>query len=264
MNFSRDVLKKALRNPFHTSYIFVRRNLALGFKNRDKHYRQAYSWNFGKLPSTPLKEILSHFEKETREVRILNPDSNDHSLTGSEAVVLSTLISSLGPTKILEIGTGTGYTSQLMSMNASSECMITTVDLPEIAKTQDLGIRIKEIYWNKSEISNSESSSRLEGLDNVHRIFVDSLNINQAVSGPFDFIFIDGCHDYKYVMNDSLRAYEFIDKKGYLLWHDYRMLPEVSKFLDKLSALHKIFAIEGTRFVIGMVEKPYDKFLSEA
>jgi len=263
MNYSKEVLKKAIRNPFHTSFIFARRNLSLGFKNRDRHYTQTYSWNFGKLPSTPLKEILLHFETEICEAKVLNPDSNDHSLTGSEAVVLSTLISSLRPTNILEIGTGTGFTSLLMSLNAPKECMITTVDLPEVAETKDLGIKIKEIYWNKSDVSNLESSARLNGLENVQRIFVDSMNLNQVLSGPFDFIFIDGCHDYKYVMNDSIRGFEFIDKKGFLLWHDYRMLPEVSKFLDELSAVHKIFAIEGTRFVIGLVDKNYDKFLSE-
>jgi hypothetical protein len=263
MNFSKDVLKRAAKNPLHTAFIFVKRNLSLGFKNRDRHYRETYSWNFGKLPSTPLKEILRHYGVEIHQTKVLNPDSNDHSLTGSEAVVLSTLISSLRPTSILEIGTGTGFTSQLMSLNAPSNARITTVDLPEVIETKDLGIKIKEIYWNKSDVSEVESKERLDGLENVHRVFVDSMNLNLVLSGPFDFVFIDGCHDYKYVKNDSIRGFEFIDKKGFILWHDYRMLPEVSRFLDELSGVKKVFAIEGTRFVIGLVDKSYDKFLLE-
>jgi predicted O-methyltransferase YrrM len=213
-------------------------------------FRIANSWNFGKIPSTNLQEVLRTNKINVKGANVIYPESNSHSLTSSETIALASLVSTLAPTSILEIGTGTGFTAQLMAINAKDDCVITTVDLPESLNAGELGLNIKEIYWNRSQDSYLESNSRLGNLKNVKREFMDSLDLSLKINKEFDFIFIDGCHDLKYVINDSQQALKLIRQGGVILWHDYRMLPEVSKFLDKFSRTRVLFAIEGTRFVI--------------
>jgi polyphosphate kinase len=64
-----------------------------------------------------------------------------------------------------------------------------------------------------------------------------------------DFIFVDGCHTYEYVKNDSERAFKMRSKRGIIVWHDYSSWwPEVMKYLNELSREKNIFAIRGTSF----------------
>jgi hypothetical protein len=71
-------------------------------------------------------------------------------------------------------------------------------------------------------------------------------------------IFIDGCHTEKYVESDTRNALQQLAPGGIIVWHDYGMVPEVSKVVDRFaceSGQMKFAALEGTRLAIG-IHKP--------
>jgi predicted O-methyltransferase YrrM len=181
---------------------------------------------------------------------VLPPEATDHSITIGETLVLASLVASLQPKAILEIGTGTGFTSLIMSINVPITTRVTTIDLPILSTRKTLKTKIKPIYWNQDLDSNSEAEVRLREQKNVSREFMDSADLGQKVEQSFDLIFIDGCHDYSYVVNDSQHAFRLIKPGGLVVWHDYGMLPDVSRYLDEISRVKDVHVIRGTRFAL--------------
>ena len=80
-------------------------------------------------------------------------------------------------------------------------------------------------------------------------------------SGKFDFspyhtsidlVFIDGSHDFDYVINDSEIALKLLrNGKGIILWHDYRAGIEVVRAMEAFKQRHpelEIFHVRDTNF----------------
>ena len=255
IKLNQRVLLRGLRNPYHNARIFLHRYFRISFRNLDSDYSDFFSWNFGKLTRRPLHLVLEMVGISNRSSTVMTPTSSDHSITIGETLVLATLISSIQPKDILEIGTGTGFTSQIMSLNSTLDSRITTLDLPVDITQLNLEAKIKPIYWNHDLNSHNEAQARLSEIPNVSREFLDSANLHVKPDFSYDLIFIDGCHDYSYVKNDSIHAFRLIKPGGYILWHDYGMLPDVSRYLDSISQLYDLYAIQGTRFVITKSQK---------
>lgn len=82
----------------------------------------------------------------------------------------------------------------------------------------------------------------------VRQIFEDSGKLDyEQLPVPFDMFFIDGCHDYEYVKHDSQMALKYTRKGGVIIWHDYGMIEDVSRYVDTLSSTMDIHAIRGCR-----------------
>ena len=64
-----------------------------------------------------------------------------------------------------------------------------------------------------------------------------------------DLVFIDGCHQFEYVKKDSINSFEILNKNGFLVWHDYGFVGDVSMFVDQWAKQNdrKIKRIAGTR-----------------
>lgn len=78
-------------------------------------------------------------------------------------------------------------------------------------------------YLERLEIMRGDSHEILDGL----------LRTSQ---GFFDMIFIDGCHEYKFVYGDILRCKKLVRKGGLLCGHDYnkRAWPGVVRAVNEL------------------------------
>jgi predicted O-methyltransferase YrrM len=72
-----------------------------------------------------------------------------------------------------------------------------------------------------------------------------------------DFVFIDGSHDYDYVLNDSEVALKLLrNGRGVIVWHDYReemaVVPALDEYLRRYPQL-QIFHIAQTSFAFAEI-----------
>ena len=82
-------------------------------------------------------------------------------------------------------------------------------------------------------------------------IFKNSLDLDEKkFEKKMDLIFIDGGHTYSVVKNDSEKAFNMLNSKGIILWHDY--VPEknsskdVVRYIDEISNVKNIYHIKNT------------------
>lgn len=133
----------------------------------------------------------------------------------------------------LEIGTSDGYMAVTIKRELNPKSIFKSIDITDRA-----GIEYRKRF--KSYHSSLFSCG--------------SENFDYKFHGPFDFVYIDGDHTTKGLMNDTYKVLPNMNPKGIVVWHDYNNVDDVTKFLDDLSDTFKLVNIEGTHFVVhGMV-----------
>lgn len=119
------------------------------------------------------------------------------------------------PKRVLEIGTAIGYSSIRIARNLSNKAVLHTIE-----KSED-NIKLAEENISKSGLA--EKIVLYKG---------DALELMPALSGKYDFIFLDADkEDYKRLFDYSLML---LKKKGILfvdnlLWHGYAAASRVPK-----------------------------------
>lgn len=125
----------------------------------------------------------------------------------SELVCLAYLIQVLKPKSVLEIGTFRGRTTALFAANGEEQIHIWTMDLPPDRCSHIVG----EFY------APSVHSKK------ITQLYGNTLTYNfDTYTKSMDFVWIDACHDYKYVVNDTEIAINCTKPGGWIAWHDYR------------------------------------------
>lgn len=175
------------------------------------------------IPCNSYQELMRlwHWDKEP-DVSYLGKqplaysypeDLNDRSLHDAET--LMTLARNIGQTAILEIGTSTGLTTLGFSRNAPN-AIIYTVDIPREEAQEGKGGKLITHILDPNDVGYHYKKAKVQ---NVHQIFA-----NTATWAPnlpqLDLAFIDGCHDRKFVINDTRKILPFIKPGGFIVWHD--------------------------------------------
>ena len=168
-------------------------------------------------------------------------------------IALSAIIRHTNPERILEIGTGDGYTTVNLAANSADHATVTTVDLPPDCNGK-LAINVPSHAVN---ISGAITGSHIR--DNryakkISQIYCDSVKLDwKTLPIPFDLIFVDGCHYYDYVKHDTEQALVHTKKGGILIWHDYGIIQDVSRAVDETGTQIKVRAVRGTSLAVGFV-----------
>jgi len=162
----------------------------------------------------------------------------------SELTCLAYLIRVLKPLSVLEIGTFRGRTTQILAANTGDSCHVWTMDLPIEQCSHPVG----ELYRNTL---NAERVTQLLG------------NTKTFDFAPYykrmDFVWVDACHEYDFVLNDTEVAIKVCRAGGWIAWHDYRhtaFWSGVTKRLRELSSdarLQNISHVFGTSIVVAQV-----------
>lgn len=247
-------LAKVLTRPRASLSWLFRGHLA-----KDKLFVEQMYWFTGTLPRRQLSEVLKGIE----DVEVSLPRTFDRkmgtSVSVEEAGHLAAITKKINASKILEIGTYDGNTTLVLAANMASGGQVVTVDLPPdftLEKRESLAYTNVDLNLTKRDHLGRQCRDH-QLSERITQVFGDSAAIDWTkLGGPFDLIFIDGCHSEDYVRADSLNALKVLNPGGALVWHDYGMIRSVSKVVDEF-ATHadlKVYALEGTRLAIGFTD----------
>jgi predicted O-methyltransferase YrrM len=216
-------------------------------------------WFTGELPRVSLSEVFA----KAKEVDIAMPRAFDRkvgtSITAEEGCHLAAIVKCMSPGKVLEIGTYDGNTALLIAANLGPDGTIVTIDLPP---DFDLEKQQSTLTYAKGEINLTRRQDLGRQYRNhplgsrIRQVYGDSAALDwRGLGGPFDLVFIDGCHSEDYVLSDSRNALSQLSVNGIVVWHDYGMIPAVSKVVDELSGSVRslqFYALKGTRLAVGV------------
>lgn len=250
-------LGKAIGSPFTACKLVWRRMFPFGIVPKDAEAYRIGSWSYGKLKRKPAPEIFHGIEEVS--VQLFRPFDRDitTSIDTLELTVLCGLIRLRNSKRILEIGTFNGNTTLNLAANSSDDALIATMDLPENWNGK-YEIEVPGLYKNVTDRKTIGAQYRAhpEFSKKIKQVYGDSGGLDWGtLGGPFDLIFIDGNHHYKYVMSDTENAIKNLSANGVIVWHDYGMIEDVSKAVDLFGDRLQLHAVRGTRLAVGIKSK---------
>jgi predicted O-methyltransferase YrrM len=247
MMLNRKNVLKGLRQP-ELALVLLRRSFPwAALRNDSECFHIVQAWSSGHLQRVAFADKFPEAAAYSVQVRKPSARVIGWSLDLTELVHILTVIKLINARRVLEIGTFDGFTALNFAANVEvNGGEVVTVDLPQGQDQEAL---------RAGGISNAITSGVVGTMfrdepeaARIRQVWGDSAVMDWgALGGPFDIIFIDGSHDYKYVLSDSLNAINCIRPGGVIFWHDYGQAVDVSRAVDQLRKDHPIVAIRGTR-----------------
>src|SRR3972149_11929695 len=133
-------------------------------------------------------------------------DANERRIRDAES--LATVMCNVKPKTALEIGTANGMATVLMSVNSTGS-KIYTVNIPPEEIVSGHGGKLTTVAIEREKIG---TAYKERGLKNITQIYANTAKWEPDI-GIIDVVFIDGCHDTKFVYNDSRKVLRHM-KKG--------------------------------------------------
>lgn len=241
---------RALSDPLRTLRILNRRHFQIGIRNNDPQIKILNSWPYGVMPKISLAECFPNIMDISYEIIRGFDRTENMSITVLELNVLLAIEKYISAKRVLEIGTYDGGTTVNLAANLEPGGIVTTIDLPP--GNSSLKLKISAAHDNSSDpdlVGTQFRGGKFES--RIHQIFGDSADLDfAALDGPYDLVFIDGCHDYEYVKSDSEKSLSVLNPDGVIVWHDYSMIPDVAEYVDELAARLPVRVIQGTRLAL--------------
>jgi predicted O-methyltransferase YrrM len=253
----RRILKNiptAVGNPRRATALLTRRVLPFSAMARDPEvYGLIASWTFGRAPRVPAETLFPGIAgTDVSLMRALDRIENV-SVSVRELVVLAAIVKHSSALRILEIGTSNGHTTLNLAANADPDGRVTTVDLPRDWQGE-FALSVPEVARNATDRNHVGAQFRGSALEKrIISVFADSATLDwSTLAGPFDLIFIDGCHAFDYVVRDTENALRQLTAAGIIIWHDYGTIEDVSRAVDQFADRLRIAAIRSTSLAVGL------------
>lgn len=248
-------IPQAVKNPERALELFWTRMFPIGIKPKDKEAYRIAGWKYGSLPRVHIQELFPQIGSvDIQMLRVMDRRIGT-SLDGNELMLLLTITKFIRAKHVLEIGTWDGNTTLNFAANIPSDGSVTTVDLPP-NWNGEMALKIPQLCLNvtdRSRVGLQYKNTIHE--KKIHQIYEDSAKVTASkFQKKFDLAFIDGCHHYHYVENDTKLSLECINSGGIIIWHDYGMIKDVAQVVDKVAKRMKVCALRGTRLAVGFVK----------
>mgnify|MGYP006109666039 FL=1 len=234
------------------------------FLNKKKIKKLLFSSKIKKIDVTNVHEIfqlnkISNNLSGPKEEAIIKSFSisAENNIVGMTSDYEAWIIASLSKVSlnIFEFGTCSGKTTYLMALNSNDNAKITSITLDPTKvgavtqnnndnKTSFRNIKNESIY-NNFLFSNTKEEKKID------IIFENSINLDEKkFEKKMDLIFIDGGHTYSVVKNDTEKAFNMLNSKGIILWHDYvpgkNSSKDVVRYINEISKVKDIQNIKNT------------------
>jgi hypothetical protein len=218
----------------------------------DPHLWQRHSWFWGNLPRLELKKVMPGIELTSIVIHEALGRTFVTALDLEELSCLLAIVKFIEAKRIFEIGTSDGSTTVNLAANSAPDARIVTLDLPP-DWSGNLSMEVPADYRNVTNRGGIGKKFRNTSYENkIEQLFGDSAEMDWSqLGGPFDVIFIDGCHYYDYVAKDTENALKHLSPQGLVIWHDYGSIKGVSDLVDETSLKIRVCAIVGTRLAVG-------------
>lgn len=186
----------------------------------------------GKLVIPPVS--ATDLFPEPLDVRLIDLDQVDGNTTLQEQVLILALAKRPRARKVFEFGTFDGKTSANLAANLGAEAEILTIDL-EAAQADAARLPIGKAdlkFVHKKQVGAKSSGSA-----NIVQLHGDTAQFDFSPwYGTRDLVFVDACHEYEYVRNDTEIALRLSQPRGLIIWHDYGTWVGVTRALNEFHA----------------------------
>ncbi len=138
------------------------------------------------------------------------------------------LLRHLKPRSVLEIGTQCGYSALIMALAfRDNEETIDIVCVDPFLPTGDNDGLSTFNYWYDAIYKSGFKPG-------IQLLLGTSEAILPYINKQFDFVFVDGSHEYEHVRQDCLLALNLLKPGGYFLVHDYIIYESVKRAADEV------------------------------
>src|SRR6266478_7347450 len=118
--------------------------------------------------------------------------------------------------RVFEFGTFDGKTSANLAVNLQRDAQIFTIDLPA-GQLGSVALPIGK--HDLTLILKNRIGDKLGSSAKVIQLYGDTARFDfSSWYGTCDLIFVDACHEYEYVLNDSEIALKLLARGGVVLW----------------------------------------------
>ncbi len=198
------------------------------FRNRLRK-RQDYFVQRKRLPSVSWTSL-----DLGRPVRFLEREKANGNIRISELAILCGLSRRCAKGQpLMEIGTFDGRTTLNLALNAPSDAIIYTLDLPSGASLDRLDKKEKGftgIFPRERRYHDYPCAAK-----KIVQLTGDSTEYDFSwLRGRCSLVFVDGSHAYDLVKSDTSAALEMVAPGGIVLWHDYGVWKGVTAALDEI------------------------------
>lgn len=185
--------------------------------NRNENWKDKFAKTYGHteyLPHVNLHQLSDNQDFELPYYSFLGGGS-----LPTDLILLRILCQQFSNCKYFEIGTWRGE-SAINVADITELCYSLNLSKKEF---EDLGLPPEYI---EAQAFLSKDNPRITHLEGDSKKFDFS-----ALNQKFDVIFIDGNHDYDYVLSDTKRVFEhLVHENSVVVWHDYAYSPESIRY----------------------------------
>lgn len=166
------------------------------------------------------------FKEKYGEINVSDFHLNNM-ISKRDLAVILTLWNRIKPEVAIEFGINRGNTAKELLKH--SPWLIKYVGI-------DVDFKFKTTLIEQQKEVIEDVGSEVKGDERVEiMILPDGSQVLHSQDLPrADFIFIDGDHSLKGILNDSLLAKSIIKPGGIICWHDYRVVADVTQVLTFL------------------------------
>lgn len=170
------------------------------------------------LEQIPITELHQPYVLKNRRYDIDLKIDDITALPIDQLAAIIALMRDENPSEALEIGTNSGCTTRWLS-KAMPSCTIHTLDLP-VDWTHG-GMEKSDMTLIQANRISIGQAFREGGFPNIRQHYGDSATFDFKSIGAPTFFFIDGSHNYHYILNDTEKCMGCAkDGHGSIVWHD--------------------------------------------